>query len=174
MTVRCPCLLKLPHCHAVLLTISVTYQVSDVSWTLTPVTMSFVHLFYLDWTMAIFYAFKRLQNWADKLIFLASKKDKQLHWLPVKQRAQFKVLLYVFKYLADSAPAYLTSSLELYKPVRRGLRSATDTTRLIVPKIYSRINLLLIKRSASMHLGFGMVCQFQCALPSPYLRLKMD
>ena len=34
------------------------------------------------------------------------------------------------------------------------------------------LNLLLIKRSASMHLGFGIVCQFQCALPSPYLRLK--
>ena len=87
---------------------------------------------------------QRLQNWAAKLIFLASKKDhatpflQQLHWLPVKQRVLFKVLLYVFKCLADSAPVYLTSSLELYKPVPGGLRSATDTTRLKVPKINSR------------------------------------
>ena len=39
---------------------SVTYHVSDVSWTFTPVTMSFVHLIYLDWTMAIFYPRKQM------------------------------------------------------------------------------------------------------------------
>ena len=60
LTVKCPCPLKLPHCHAVLLTISVTYHVLDVSWTLTPVTMSFVHLFYLDWTMAMFYSWEQM------------------------------------------------------------------------------------------------------------------
>ena len=34
------------------------------------------------------------------------------------------------------------------------------------------LNLLLIKHSASMHHGFGIVCLFQCALLSPFLRLK--
>ena len=73
---------------------------------------------------------QRLQNWAAKLIFFASKNARPYYPLsqatplviPVQQREDFKVLLVVFKCLADSAPVYLTSSLELYKP-------ATDTTR---------------------------------------------
>ena len=46
---------------------------------------------------------QRLQNWPAKLIFCASKHDhatlylNRLNWLPVKERIQFKILLYVFK-----------------------------------------------------------------------------
>ena len=82
-----------------------------------------------------------LQNWAAKLIYRANKMDhvspilQKLHWLPIKDRIIFKVMLYVFKCLAGSGPLYLSSCLELYNPTRKGLRSASDSTRLNVPTI---------------------------------------
>lgn len=48
---------------------------------------------------------------------------KQLHWLPVESRIEFKILLLVFKCLNEQAPAYLTDLLLPYKP-GRDLRSA--------------------------------------------------
>ena len=79
---------------------------------------------------------QRLQNWAAKLIFCANKRDhvtpflKELHWLPVIERINFKVALLVFKCLNNLGPSYLTSMLSLYSPTRAGLRSSTDSTRL--------------------------------------------
>ena len=46
-----------------------------------------------------------------------------LHWLPVKHRIVFKVLLFVFKSLNGLAPSYLSELLEPYVPPR-ALRSA--------------------------------------------------
>jgi hypothetical protein len=85
---------------------------------------------------------QRLQNWSAKLIYCALKSDnasqylQQLHWLPVKQRILFKLFLYVYKCLNGSGPNYLTSSIPLYEQSRSGLRSASDTTRLTVPKYH--------------------------------------
>ena len=56
------------------------------------------------------------------------------HWLPVKERIQFKILLYVFKCLNGHAPSYLASCFTHYHQTRTGLRSAQDSTRLSVPK----------------------------------------
>ena len=87
---------------------------------------------------------QRLQNWSAKLIFCARKYDHaspflhQLHWLPVKERIAFKILLCVFKAINGLAPEYLTTLLTLYAPAREGLRSSTDTTLLDVPMIKSR------------------------------------
>ena len=67
-----------------------------------------------------------LQNWAAKLIFRARKQDhaspllRQLHWLPIRDRITFKVMLYVFKCLAGIGPEYLSSCLELYNPTSWG------------------------------------------------------
>jgi hypothetical protein len=47
-----------------------------------------------------------------------------LHWLPVKQRIVFKVLLITFKIINGYAPSYLSSLLESYIP-KRALRSAS-------------------------------------------------
>ena len=86
---------------------------------------------------------QRFQNWAAKIIFYASKRDhatpylQRLHWLPVKERIQFKILLYVFKCLNGSAPSYLSSCFTLYNPTRTGLRSASDITLLSVPRYQS-------------------------------------
>ena len=42
----------------------------------------------------------------------------ELRWLPIEQRVEFKILLYVFKIVNDMAPSYLQDLLELYRPTR--------------------------------------------------------
>ena len=44
-----------------------------------------------------------------------------LHWLPVKQRIEFKLLTFVFKSLHGSAPSYLSELLLVYISGRTGL-----------------------------------------------------
>ena len=55
-----------------------------------------------------------------------------LHWLPVRQRMVFKVLLYTFKALHGATPTYLTELISPYVP-SRALRSA-DQLLLEQPK----------------------------------------
>ena len=77
------------------------------------------------------YQSQRLQyvlNSAARLVKLFRKHEHispvlmELHWLPVEQRVEFKMLLYVFKVVNDVAPSYLQDLLELYRPTR-SLRS---------------------------------------------------
>ena len=70
------------------------------------------------------------QNTAARIITLTKKCSHitpvliDLHWLPVKQRIEFKLLIFVFKSLHGSAPSYLSELLHVYIPGRTGLRSA--------------------------------------------------
>ena len=57
---------------------------------------------------------------------------KSLHWLPVRSRIDFKVLLLVYKSLHGKAPEYITEMIIRYTP-NRPLRSV-GTECLIVPK----------------------------------------
>ena len=81
---------------------------------------------------------QRLQNRAARLVFAVGRRVAadslihDLHWLPIKQRIIFKVLLYVYKTLNNSAPTYMADLFNIYTPPRP-LRSAMDTSRLVVP-----------------------------------------
>ena len=66
---------------------------------------------------------------AARLISLTKKRDHitpilrdQLHWLPVDQRIQFKILLLTYKAFHGVAPSYLKDLITLYVPPR-GLRA---------------------------------------------------
>ena len=48
-----------------------------------------------------------------------------LHWLPVKKRVDFKLLVITYKALHGLAPAYISNLIELHVPGRHGLRSAS-------------------------------------------------
>ena len=82
---------------------------------------------------------QRVQNYAAKLILKCHIRDssteslKQLHWLPVHARIDFKILTLVFKCLHDSAPLYLKSLINYRVNVRSGLRSARDDKILEIP-----------------------------------------
>ena len=56
---------------------------------------------------------------------------QQLHWLPVKHRIEFKILLYTFKAIHNLAPPYLSDLLNVATPAR-SLRSSSST-HLTVP-----------------------------------------
>ena len=64
-----------------------------------------------------------------RLVTMSRKSDHvtpllfQLHWLPVDQRIEFKVLLFTYKAMQGLAPQYLSDLLEPYSPLR-SLRSA--------------------------------------------------
>ena len=79
-----------------------------------------------------------IQNASAKLISGMSRWDrgepplKELHWLPVQYRIQFKVLLLVYKSLNDKGPKYLKELLIPYSPSRT-LRS-TSSNDLTVPR----------------------------------------
>ena len=72
-------------------------------------------------------------NTAARLVTLTRKYDsitpvlKELHWLPVEFRIQYKIILQVFKTLNDMGPKYLSDKLHL--KTTRGLRS--DNKKLL-------------------------------------------
>ena len=59
-----------------------------------------------------------------------------LHWLPVKFRIQYKILVMVFKCLHGEGPSYLASLLERHNPTR-SLRSS-DKNMLVKPRTKRR------------------------------------
>ena len=59
-----------------------------------------------------------------------------LHWLPVKARIDFKILLLVYKALNGLAPQYIRDMLIIYEPAR--LLRSTGSGLLTVPRCNSR------------------------------------
>ena len=55
-----------------------------------------------------------------------------LHWLPVEQGIEYKLLLLAFKFVNNNGPSYLSDLLKFYIPSRQ-LRSSSDTRLLRIP-----------------------------------------
>jgi len=76
-----------------------------------------------------------VQNAAARLITGARRRDhispvlRQLHWLPVRQRVQFKLAVLVFKALHGQAPQCLADDCQLVAAAGRcQLRSSNTVT----------------------------------------------
>ena len=75
---------------------------------------------------------QKVQNSVARILTGASKYDhitpvlKQLHWLPVSARIEYKILMLTFKCLHGLAPHYLQALVPKYEPVRM-TRSACDS-----------------------------------------------
>ena len=82
-----------------------------------------------------------MQNWSIRILFKLSKFDHvsfyytEIHWLPVRQRINFKVLLLVFKCIKGEAPMYLSNVLTPYCPTR--LLRSSDQCLLLVPNVHN-------------------------------------
>ena len=78
---------------------------------------------------------QRIQNSAARVLSGTRRFDsispvlKRLHWLPIRQRVAFKILLITHKVLHDTGPTYLK---DLLRP--RHTRALRDTNRLYVPR----------------------------------------
>ena len=58
---------------------------------------------------------------------------KELHWLPIQQRIDFKILIPVFKSLNMQTPKYLQELIVMKEHRREGLRSSTKHNLLEAP-----------------------------------------
>ena len=91
---------------------------------------------------------QRLQNKAARLVKACGRDQPsadllcELHWLPVRQRIMYKLMLYVYKALNNMAPSYISAMTHLQNSgpaeYRQRLRSSTDVTRLIVSRSFKR------------------------------------
>ncbi len=80
-----------------------------------------------------------LQNAAARVLTRTRKYDhispvmSTLHWLPIKHRIDFKILLITYKALNGLAPQYLSELLSHYSPPR--LLRSQNSGHLIIPRI---------------------------------------
>ena len=87
---------------------------------------------------------QRVQNAAARLTVKLPKLShitpvlKDLHWLPIKRRIQYKILLIVFKALNNLAPIYITDLLERRPESSRSSR-LNNQNLLVVPRSHSVI-----------------------------------
>ena len=81
---------------------------------------------------------QRLQNTAARIITGSKRTDHvtpslfDLHWLPVRIRTQYKLLITVFKILNGLAPSYLHELISPYKPTHN-MRSACNNLLVVPP-----------------------------------------
>ena len=81
---------------------------------------------------------QKVQNNAARLIFRTPKFDHispvlhTLHWLPVEQRIECKLLLLAFKSVNNNGLSYLSDLLKFYSPSGQ-LCSSSDTHLLCIP-----------------------------------------
>ena len=79
-----------------------------------------------------------VQNSAARIVTKTAPREhitpvlRELHWLPVDRRIEYKILLYAYKALNGLAPEYLCNMVELYAS-DRVLRSASQNL-LVVPR----------------------------------------
>jgi hypothetical protein len=86
---------------------------------------------------------QKVQNLAARFAIGCNRRDhitpylKSLHWLPVRQRIDFKISLLMFNCLNVTAPSYLTSFVTRYEPPS-SLCRLSSRPELVVPKIKSK------------------------------------
>ena len=82
---------------------------------------------------------QRIQNMAAKVIFQKRRYDHvtplmiKLHWLPIKERIDFKILTFVHKSIFGDVPGYIQELITPYVPPRN-LRSMDNPNLLVVPR----------------------------------------
>ena len=99
----------------------------------------------LDYCNALYYSInekyldelQRIQNAAAKVVFNLYKHDhlgdtlKILHWLPIRERIHYKILLLVYKSLNGMGPKYLQDLLNY--------ASFNHNIHLVEPRIHTAI-----------------------------------
>lgn len=96
--------------------------------------LDYCNALYYDCSQTVIDQLQLIQNKACRTIFGLKKRDgvqaklKELHWLKVEQRIEFKTLLIVYKSLNGMAPVYLS---ELFND---HLAGSGRTSKLLIPR----------------------------------------
>merc|ERR1712121_436160 len=86
---------------------------------------------------------QKVQNSAARLVLRARKRDhvtpllRDLHWLPVQARTEYKISTLCHSFFNGTAPEYLSALLHVYVPSRQ-LRSSSDSKLLRVPHVRTK------------------------------------
>ena len=86
-------------------------------------------------------------NASARLIFCTPKHChitpllQQLHWLPIRLRIEFKILLITFKVLQGSTPKYLVDLISVLPPSRYHLRRNNKGILLSIPKSFTKVTM---------------------------------
>lgn len=100
--------------------------------------LDYCNALYTGLNQSLLNRLQMVQNAAARLLTNVHKHTHitpvlcSLHWLPVRYRVEYKVLMFVFKAINGLSPAYLSELLTIYQPART-LRSSQSTS-LIIPK----------------------------------------
>ena len=81
-----------------------------------------------------------------------------LHWLPIKQRNHYKLLLLAYRVIHGHGPSYLAELLKPHEPSRQ-LRSADKISWLCLA---ARAALMVTGLSRVLFHVYGMLCLTQC------------
>ena len=80
------------------------------------------------------------RTWLQRFLLGKTKSDSSrdclmaLHWLPVQERIEFKILTLVYMCIIGEAPAYLMNMIQERVMHWEGLRSIRDHKYLVVPR----------------------------------------
>ena len=86
----------------------------------------------------VLYNLQKIQNSAARTLTGIKRREhitpvlKDLHWLPIKRRIEYKILTLMFKVKMGLAPRYISELVHIYDPVRR-LCSIVDHKFMEVP-----------------------------------------
>ena len=91
-------------------------------------------------TDRLLHCLEMIQHSAARIIMCIKRHDRQsitavlrrLHWLPVKWRINYKIVVLVFRALHGLSPAYLSTLITPYEPSRAP--RLTDSALLCVPR----------------------------------------
>ena len=116
----------------------------------------------LDYCNSLFYGIghglldklQRIQNAAARLVSGKRKYDhitpvlRDLHWLPIRQRIEYKLSSFVHKSLHCQAPMYLSDACIRVSSIegRQNLRSA-DAGELLIPRVRTKMGSRAFKTS---------------------------
>ena len=124
----------------------------------TDTTKALVHAFFtsrVDYCNSLLYGLpashlnkvQRVLKAAARLVYRAPRYCRTtpllygLHWLPVRQRISFKILLFVFKAIHGFAPTFLRELVSIKRLGNYNLRSSSDGLLFATPTYRSRVTL---------------------------------
>ena len=100
--------------------------------------LDFCNALLYDLPQSVLDRLQYVQNCSARLVTKTSRSEyitpvlRRLHWLPIRQRITYKVLVLTYKALNGMAPQYLVDLLQHYTPTRQ-LRSSSMNL-LVIPK----------------------------------------
>jgi len=90
---------------------------------------------------------QRVQNAAARLIFELGPRDHvtdspiQLHWLPIRWRVRYKLIMLMHGIVVGMCPEYLRTIVEPATPSHRRLRSAAcSAPKFVVPRLRTKFS----------------------------------